>query len=149
VRILRQLLLACLLAGVLGAFGSASALASNCGGAGNQQYIDPLQCGGGGGGGTPSNNHPSSGHSSGGSTGTTTATTTTPTSTGTSGTASDTTTSATTTATGPTSTTSGTSTSKSDPKSLPYTGLDLAPSLLIAVGLLGGGVVLRRIVAER
>jgi hypothetical protein len=94
-----------------------SALADGCNGsAGDTQYFDPLQ---------PCNSQPppTSGqtHSSG--------TTSTP--------------------SYPTATTAvASTTTKADPKSsktLPFTGLDLGPTIVIALALLGGGVILRRL----
>jgi hypothetical protein len=125
--------LACL--GAICLWAPAGALAAGChGSAGDNQYVDPLQhC-----------NHPGSGHSggsgggSGGSTTTSTPTTvTTPTST---------------TATTASSTSTTTSGAKSkDPssgKTLPFTGLDLVPAMIVALALIGGGLALRRLTGE-
>ena len=124
------------LVGVICIWSPAGALANGCNGsAGDNQYVDPLQnC-----------NPPGSGHSSGGgssSSGSTTTPSTTPTPT------TSTTPTATTAAT--TTTASSTATAK-DPKSsksLPFTGLNLVPALIVAVSLLGAGLVLRRVAGE-
>ena len=114
------LLLLALLA-ALSVVAPSGALADGCNGsAGDTQYFDPLQ---------PCSNQPPP---------TTSTPSTTPT-------------------TAPPSTTTVVpavaSTAKAaDPKSsksLPYTGLDLGPAVLLGVVLLGGGVVLRRLITRR
>ncbi len=136
----RHIILALVIAGAVSVFLPAGALASGCNGsAGDSQYVDPLQnC-----------NPPSSSHSggsgssqTGGSTGASSDTTTSTTS------ASTVSASSTTTATA-SNTTSTTAKDPTSSKSLPYTGLDLVPALLVAAALLGGGLVLRRVTAER
>lgn len=102
-----------------------AALADGCNGsAGDTQYFDPL---------ASCNTQQSSGHEHSGST---TPTTTTP---------------AATTPSTATAASANTTTSSTDPtstKSLPFTGLDLGPAVLIGVALLGGGVILRRLIAR-
>lgn len=118
----------------------AGALASGCG-AGQSQYVDPLQNCNGSGAPPPSSGkkttHPSTPPSSA-----------TPVSSGTP----NATTANSTPSTTPSSTASTASGKTSDPgskgKSLPYTGLDLAPALLVAFALVGGGFVLRRVVRD-
>lgn len=124
-----------LLCAALAAIVPSSALASGCGSAGDQQYIDPLSNCNGTGTTPPTSTGPKS------STGSSTSPSA---STSSSGTPTATTASTTTTTTGTTSTSS----KGKDPKSLPYTGLDLAPALIIAFALVGGGLVLRRVAGD-
>jgi hypothetical protein len=121
VRRARFALLVLALLAVLSVIGPSVAVADSCNGsAGDTQYFDPL---------APCNSQ------------------TTP---------SGSTTPATTTPGGSTTTTppvtaalaSTTTTTKDPKKSLPFTGLDLGPAVLIGVVLLGGGVALRRAVAR-
>ena len=124
------------LVGVICIWSPTGALANGCNGsAGDNQYVDPLQnC-----------NPPGSGHSSGGGSGgsgSTSTPSTTPTST--------TSTIPTASAAATTTTTASTASAK-DPKSsrsLPFTGLDLVPALIVAASLLGAGLVLRRVAGE-
>ncbi len=135
----RLAILFVVLCGALAALVPASAVASGCGSAGDQQYVDPLQnCNGNGGGGGGSGG---GGHSGAG-------TTTTPPSTSTSPPTTTVSPTATTAATSSTTTSSTSSSSAKDPKTLPYTGLDLAPAVLIALAMVGGGIVLRRAVRD-
>lgn len=127
-RAARHLLLVLSLVCAVGLTLAAAAGASGCNNsAGDNQYVDPLQQCHQGGSTTPTTSTPT------GST-TTPATTTTSTS------------PAATVAT--TSTTTTTTTAANDPKSskaLPFTGFDVAPALIVACALLGGGFALRRL----
>jgi hypothetical protein len=120
--------------GVICVWAPAGALAAGChGSAGDSQYVDPLQhC-----------NHPGTSHS-GGSSGGGTSGSTTPTSTVTPTTSTTTATTASTTTT--TATTAGAK--GKDPKTLPFTGLDLVPALIVAFVLLASGLALRRVTGE-
>ena len=120
--------LAC--AGAVFAWSPAGALASSgCNGsAGDSQYVDPLaNCnppatsGGGSGGGSSSQTGSGS--------------VTTPSQTATIASSSPTT----------TATPSASSKDPSSSKTLPFTGLDLVPALIVAVALLGSGIALRRL----
>lgn len=119
----------------------AAAQAAKChGSAGDNQYIDPLAC-------TPGFKGPGGSHPAGGSHPSSSQTQTTASNTTSTPAATTANTSSTTTTT--TGGASGTTGGK-DPKGkkqLPFTGLDLLPALLVAVSLLGGGLVLRRLVA--
>ena len=111
----------------------ASALANGCNSsAGDQQYVDPLQnCNPApSSSGTHTNPAPSTSVP-------TPATTPTPIAS----------TSSTTAVTATTATTHGSDPSSS--KTLPYTGLNLGAALAVAMSLLGGGLVLRRLTAAR
>jgi cobalamin biosynthesis Mg chelatase CobN len=113
---------------------AAPALASGCNtSAGDSQYVDPLaNCN------PPSTSHNGgSGGSTSGQTSTTPATVPTPTSTTPTATVASTT----------TTTTTSASKDPSSSKSLPFTGLNLVPALIVAAGLLGSGLVLRRLTA--
>jgi hypothetical protein len=128
VRAARHLLLVLSLACAVGLSLTAVAGASGCNNsAGDNQYVDPLQQCQQGGSTTPTTSTP---------TGTTTAPATTTTSTS----------AAATVATSSTTTTN--TASARDPKSsktLPFTGFDVGPALIVACALLGGGFALRRL----
>lgn len=124
-------MLAC--AGLICAWAPAGALASSgCNGsAGDSQYVDPL-----------ANCNPPATGSGGGSSGASSSQTS-------SGTA--TTPSQTATIASSTTTTTHTASASKDPsssKTLPFTGLDLVPALLVASALLGSGLALRRLTGD-
>lgn len=131
---LRQLLVVLAFVGVVCAWSAPGALASGgCNSsAGDSQYVDPLaNC-----------NQPSPSHNGGSGGATSGQTSTTPT------------TVVTPTSTTPTATVAATTTGSKtkDPpssKSLPFTGLNLVPALIVAVGLLGSGLALRRLTGDR
>lgn len=116
--------------GAVSMFAPAGALADNCNqSAGDQQYVDPLQ-----------NCNPAPSSSGTHTTSTPSSSTAAP------GAPVPSTPVASTAST--TASTTPTATHSSDPssgKTLPYTGLNLPAALLVAVGLVGGGAVLRRL----